>query len=505
MIHLSKTHFNGRPEAELLTLPERVLQFGTGALLRGLPDFLIDQANRQGIFNGRIVVVKSTDRGDTSAFDTQDHLYTVCVRGIQNGVPVAENIVSAAISRVLSAREQWADVLACAANPLLEIVISNTTEVGIQLVRENIRLEPPASFPGKLLAFLLTRYRIFNGDPSKGLVIVPTELVPDNGDLLESIVLELAHLNNLEYSFIEWLENACTFCNSLADRIVPGMPAADTAEMIFQESGYRDDLLILTEPYCLWAIQGDEKVARVLSFHKANPESVVISPDIERYRERKLRLLNGTHTLSCGLAHLAGFATVHEAMQSPDMAAFIRNLMLEEIAPAIPYPLPPGDAMAFGEQVLDRFRNPFFEHKWLSITVEYAAKMRMRIVPLLQEHFRKKTETAPGLALGFAAFICFYRNPDFHVQDQQAAYLSEKWKTMPAEKIVQNVLADQSLWGADLSELPGFADAVGQYLAFILEKGALRTLQEFIQISSVPFLGTELAAARYEQVSSQSE
>jgi tagaturonate reductase len=481
MNQLSKRLLIGRPEFALLSLPEKVLQFGTGALLRGLPDYLIDRANRQGIFNGRIVVVKSTDSGDAGVFDQQDNLYTLLIRGIENGKPVSENILSTAISRVLSARQQWSEVLACAANPLLEIVLSNTTEVGIQLVQEDIREMPPSSFPGKLLAFLHARYRVFHGDLSKGLVIVPTELVTENGDLLESIVLELAHANQLEYGFIEWLENTCTFCNSLVDRIVPGQASAEQMGAIQQELGYVDQLATVAEPYCLWAIEGDEKVAKVLSFQKAAPESVIITTDINGYRERKLRLLNGTHTLSCGLAYLAGFKTVNAAMEDPEMAEFITHLVLEEIAPAIPYPLPPGDPEQFGRQVLERFRNPTVEHRWLSITVQYSTKMRMRNIPILLEHYRKNQTPPPCFALGFAAFLCFYHQANDPIKDAQAAYFIEKWETLTAKEMTHRVLADEAFWGTDLSVLPGFEALVQDFAAEILKSGARTVLHDFLQ------------------------
>src|SRR6202012_2308503 len=190
-----------KPADSIFSLPEKVLQFGTGVLLRGLPDYFIDKANRQGLFNGRVVVVKSTDSGDAGAFDRQDALYTLCVRGIDGGQKVEENIICSAISRVLSARDQWQEILALARNPAMQIVISNTTEVGIQLVDDDIRRLPPASFPGKLLAFLYERYKAFKGSPGSGMVIVPTELIVDNGKKLAGIVKELIKMNGLEADF----------------------------------------------------------------------------------------------------------------------------------------------------------------------------------------------------------------------------------------------------------------------------------------------------------------
>src|SRR6188508_2266303 len=207
------------PDAGIFNLPEKVLQFGTGVLLRGLPDYFIHKANSKGIFNGRIVVVKSTSKGDSSAFEKQDGLYTLCVRGLQNGEKVEENIINASISRVLSAKEDWEEILKCAHDKNMQVIVSNTTEVGIQLVNDDIRRHPPVSFPGKLLAFLLERYKAFEGSRKSGMVIVPTELILDNGKKLESIVLEQAHLNGLDDRFIEWLENCNYFCNSLVDRI----------------------------------------------------------------------------------------------------------------------------------------------------------------------------------------------------------------------------------------------------------------------------------------------
>lgn len=478
------------PGEQLFELPEKVLQFGTGVLLRGLPDYFIDKANRQGIFNGRVVVVKSTAQGDSAAFGKQDGLYTLCVRGLEGGKKVEENIVHSCISRLLSAAEQWSEVLACAHNAAMQVVISNTTEVGIQLVHENIRQHPPKSFPGKLLAFLYERYGAFGGSEHSGVVIVPTELVPDNGTKLQAIVLELAHLNGLEDGFIEWLECCNTFCNSLVDRIVPGQPGRETTTKLVEELGYTDDLLAVCEPYRLWAIQGDERVKNVLSFAQAD-EGVVIAPDIDIYRELKLRMLNGTHTLSCGVAFLAGCQTVKEAMDDETISAFITEVMQSEIAPSVPYDVALPTAHAFGEKVLDRFRNPHIQHPWLSITLNYSSKMRLRAVPVLLRHYQKTNTVPEAFALGFAACILFMKPTEekegkwygerdgqlYWIQDERASVFHQRWQTASADEVVKQTLNDVAYWGTDLSQLPGFAQAVLKKLQQAEANGMKETIE----------------------------
>lgn len=479
------------PADELFDLPEKVLQFGTGVLLRGLPDYFIDKANKKNIFNGRIVVVKSTDGGDAAAFEKQDGLYSICVRGIEDGVKQEKNIICSSISRVLSAKSEWEEILQCAHNPHLQVIISNTTEVGIELVNnDDIRRHPPVSFPGKLLAFLHERYKAFDGSKQCGMVIVPTELIVDNGKKLESIVIELAYLNGLDEAFIDWLESCNHFCSSLVDRIVPGKPEQSVKNDIEQSLGYTDDLLSMSECYSLWAIEGDEYIASVLSFAKAD-SGVVIAKDIDLFRELKLRLLNGTHTLTSGVAFLSGFTTVTEAMNDAAMGAFIGNLMNEEIAPAIPYAIPAEEKAAFAAKVLDRFRNPHIEHQWISITMNYTSKMQMRIIPLLLNHYKNQDSVPAHIAMGFAAYLLFmkakkleggvyYGDLDgkyYPIKDEQAAWFFQKWKTLPVPQLVTAVLKDSSLWGADLTQLPGFAQAVTEKTEEINEQGIAAIMQ----------------------------
>lgn len=478
------------PDEGIFNLPEKVLQFGTGVLLRGLPDYFIDKANRAGLFNGRIVVVKSTSTGSSSEFDDQDSLYTLCVKGIENGQKVEENIICSAISRVLSAAESWEEILKIAPNPEMKIVISNTTEVGIQLVKEEITLRPPASFPAKLLAFLLERFKAFGGSEESGMVVIPTELIVGNGDKLKAIILELAAFNQLNSAFITWLENSNSFCNSLVDRIVPGKPDAETISSFQEKAGYEDKLLTVSEVYRLWAIEGDEKVKPILSFAEAD-KGVIIAPDIEIYRELKLRMLNGTHTLTCGLAFLAGFTTVKEAMDNQTFSIFASKLMTEEIASAIPYEVSRTQTDEFAAQVLDRFRNPHIKHNWIGITVQFSAKLKMRVVPVLVHHYQKSDKIPYHIALGFAAYLAFMRvekeqdgkyfgelnGKSYPITDDLAHFFYGLKNSIPADLWVNTILNNTDLWGTDLTLLPGFLVAVQQGYDVIIAHGALAAMQ----------------------------
>jgi len=480
-MQLNKQFLTGKARA---VLPEKVLQFGTGVLLRGLPDYFIDKANKAGIFNGRIVVVKSTDKGNTDAYNEQDYLYTHCIQGIMQGRRVEESIVNDAISRVLSATGEWEQILQCATDPEMEIIISNTTEVGITLTADNIHAAPPASFPGKLLAFLLRRYQHFKGDTNKGMVIIPTELIPDNGTKLKHILSELAQQHQLEAAFIDWLSTANHICNSLVDRIVPGALPAAAQAAVEAQLGYTDKLMIMSEPYALWAIEtSSERVRKVLAFAPAD-SGVVLAPDINIFRELKLRLLNGTHTLSCGLAVLAGFDTVKEAMEDAAMESCISALAQHEIVPAITDVAVREDvALRFAGSVLDRFRNPFIEHRWQSITMQYTSKIKMRVIPVIVRHYQRLEEVPALMALGFAAYLLFMR--DGTVTDDYADYFKEKWQRLEPAVLVQTVLKDTALWGVDLTQLPGFAHAVTIMMKGLLTEGAASLIRRVSEETTI--------------------
>jgi len=474
------------PQDDIFDLPEKILQFGTGVLLRALPDYFIDKANRRGVFNGRILVVKSTSSGDTESFKEQDGMYTLSVRGMEDGTMLDQQIICSGISRVISANRQWEELLGSASNAQLQIVISNTTEVGIQLVRESIFQKPPASFPAKLLAFLHERFSFFNGTPDSGMLIIPTELLTDNGKKLKSILMELAEFNKLEEEFIEWLHLHNRFCSSLVDRIVPGKPDAATKTQLEKKWGYTDELISVCEPYRLWAIEGDEVIRERLSFCQADP-GVIITPDITKYKELKLRMLNATHTLSCGLAWLSGFKTVKSAMEDGLFETYIRNLMMDEIGPAIPFEIPQDEVLEFGRKVLDRFRNPWLQHQWLSITMQYSSKLAMRVIPVLNKYYELFQKPPELISMGFAAYLLFMRpvkkdeekyygildNEYYLIQDDRAGYFYGLWEERSVDTIVHKILCKAEWWNEDLTRLEGFEAAVAGKLKSFIRKGTL--------------------------------
>ena len=480
------------PLEHVWELPEKVLQFGTGVLLRGLPDYYINKANNEGVFNGRIVVVKSTGSGSLDEFGAQDNLYTHCINGILNDELYENYIINAAISRVIDAKKNWPDVIACASNPDLKIIISNTTEVGIALLEtDNIQASPPQSFPGKLLAFLYARYQVFGGSKESGMVIIPTELIVDNGNQLKNIVLTLAQLHHLEQSFINWLVTVNDWCNSLVDRIVPGTLPQKEKQQLEHAFGYTDDLAIMSEPYSLWAIETkSERTRQVLSFSTID-KNVIITADIQKYRELKLRLLNGTHTFSCGLAFLYHFTTVNAAMNDAIFHSFVHDVMYNETLPClINSSISEEEAKSFADAVINRFANPFIQHKWLSITVQYTSKMKQRCVPLLMRYNTLHSQPPIHMALGFAAFLLFmkvtvtednkyygiHNGEHYPVQDDEAKRWYQLWNDYDEKEVVSKALSDTGLSGENLLLLPRFATAVEMYLSMMLSGASLQEL-----------------------------
>lgn len=494
------------PPPDRLALPVRAVQFGTGAFLRGFLDDLLDAANAQGLFDGRVVAVGSTGSGRDRQLDDQDGLYTVVERGLVDGQPREAIRVVASVSGALSARDEWEAVLALARTPDLAFVFSNTTEVGIALDPEDAYdLGPPRSFPGKLTRFLHERGRAFGFAADRGVVVLPCELIEDNGMRLREIVDALAARWRLEPAFTAWLDAAVPFCNTLVDRIVPGAPVGDDAAALARTLGYDDALVTTCEPYRLFAIEATGALAARLRFAGADP-GVVVTDDVRPYRERKVRLLNGAHTALVPAAILAGCTTVREAVEHPRVGRFLRRVLLDEIVPTVDAP----GADAFAQAVLDRFANPHVRHALWDITLQGTMKTRVRVVPTIVRATTRTGEPPAALTFALAAFVALARGT---VQagrraaglavpaDDQAAALAALWSAhlpaLPADvdgtaaranapnaaalaPFVGTLLGDAARWGTDLAAVPGVADAVTRSLARILAIGADAALAELL-------------------------
>ncbi len=472
-----------RPAQTARQLPERAVQFGTGAFLRGFVDAFIDDANRRGQFLGRVVAVGSTGSGRDRAFGQQDGLYTLIVAGVRDGKVVNERRVIGSVSRAVAATSQWRDVLAVARDPEIRIVFSNTTEAGIALdARDADASAIPHSYPAKLTRFLFERATSFAYATTAGVVVLPCELIENNGTLLEALVREQAARWQLGELFDVWLSSAVRFCNTLVDRIVPGTPDDIEHARLSAELGYDDALLTVAEPYALFAIEGDDALAARLGF--VDPDGVIrIVPDIRPYRERKVRLLNGTHTAMAALGLLVGVSTVIEAMSSPPLTSLLQQLAKRDIAPMLDVP----EAEAFAETVMQRFANPQVRHRLTDIASQGTLKWKVRLLPMLRRHAEVSGVLPPSLVLALAAQL-YLSHPAERARraaagvaafnDSNGEVVHSHWlanvpdaRGTNVSAFVDRVLGDRLLWDGDLRDIDGLPSHLTESLHRLLNDG----------------------------------
>jgi tagaturonate reductase len=479
------------PTPELLQLPEKAVQFGTGAFLRGFVDFFLDEANRRGAFGGRVVAIGSTSSGRDVALNEQDGLYTLLVEGIENGAVIQERRIVGSVSRALSAQRDWDSVLAVARTPELEFVFSNTTEIGIAIdAGDQLDAAPPTSYPGKLTRFLLERARAFDFRDDAGVVVLPCELLEENGERLRQLVVKLARQWRVEEDFLAWLKRAVPFCNTLVDRIVPGRPDESQRDVLAESLPYRDELTIVAEPYRLFAIEAGAAARARLGFARVDP-GVVLTNDVTPYRERKVRILNGGHTLIAALGLLAGCGTVREALEHELLRPYLEHLLFMEIVPSLTVP----DGEGFARDVLDRFDNPFLRHALVDITLQQTAKMRVRVVPSIVGATERAGSAPPSLSFGFAAYLLFVRESLRGLPagaDAEGERLRALWRSVPDDspetlrRLAAEICADSELWQADLAGLPGFRDLVVENLMRLVHRGVRPALEMHVASLSLP-------------------
>lgn len=484
-------------------LPERVLQFGEGNFLRGFVDWMLDRLNEETDFDGGVHITQpigSVPQFVVKALQAQDHAYTVLLRGLVDGRPSVSTRVVRCVQSSSCCQSEWPLLLQKARNPELRFVVSNTTEAGIAHLAEPWEAgKCPTSFPGKVTALLYERYRHFEGAADKGLLFLPCELIEANGDKLRELVLRIAEEWHLGLDFIHWVERSCHFANTLVDRIVPGYPA-DEAEALAAEWGYRDDLVVCGEPYHLWAIQGDEVFRKELPFDRTDLH-VVFTDNLPQYRSRKVKVLNGIHTMSVLLAHLAGVTTVREMLEHPQLKAFIAMGALREIAPTIDLPLEEKEAYIHG--VMERFANPFIRHACLTISLNSVSKFRVRVLPTLLERLAQTGSAPRALSLAFAALLRFYRveriedgrgqgsveGALYPICDDPAVLerMRTAWQELGTDPraLTARVLGMADFWGEDLSSSGVLVDAVSCSLSDLLSGGASLALARVLEVPCV--------------------
>jgi len=459
---------------------ERILQFGEGNFLRAFADWIIHKMNDIANFDAGVVVVQPIEQGLVNLLNEQDGLYTLYLNGIKNGKTISEHQVIDCIQRGINPYEDFETYLANAINPNLRFIISNTTEAGIAYnAIDKLKDTPQKSFPGKLTALLHKRFTHFGGSTDKGLIVIPCELIDRNGDNLKKIILQYAKDWNLGEEFVQWVNDDNIFCNTLVDRIVPGYPK-DKIEAITKELEYKDNLVVEGEQFHLWVIEGPNSVKEEFPAKKCGL-NVIFTDDMEPYRTRKVRILNGAHTTMVPIGYLYGIDKVRESLEDPVVGSYLKRTIFDEICPTLD--LPEEEIKQFSNDVLDRFRNPYLEHALMSISLNSISKYKTRVLPSVIEYINRKNALPKRLLFSLAALIAFYkgeRNKESIILNDNKEVLDffkQQWSTNNYSSIVRNVLSNKGFWGEDLSRIEGMQEFVSSNLENIMVNGMQESIK----------------------------
>ncbi|MDO4293526.1 MAG: tagaturonate reductase [Eubacteriales bacterium] len=486
---LQELHYDGYL---LKNAPERVLQFGEGNFLRAFVDYFIDMMNERAGFCSKVVLVQPIPGGDRirEFINEQEGLYTLFLRGNENGKKINDKRVISSVSRCLNAYSDYDAYMACAKNPDLRFIACNTTEAGIRYDAACAFSDQPAeTYPGKLTQFLYARYQAFDGAKDKGFVILSCELIDDNGKELEKCVLQYADQWKLGEDFIRWIREANIFCSTLVDRIVTGYPRNEAAD-ICRELGYEDNLIDTGEVFGFWVIEGPDSLKKELPFDKAQLP-VLITADHKPYKQRKVRILNGAHTSMVLGAYLAGQDIVRSCMQDPVICGFMNKTIYEEIIPTLT--LPKEELLDFAKAVTDRFNNPFIDHALLSISLNSTSKWKARVLPSFKGYVEKFGRLPACITASLAFYIAFYRGvrldesgfyglrdgKEYQISDDRDVLeFFDAHRTDSAEALARAVLSNTDFWGEDLTAYEGLCSAVAKDLEIIEKDGAYELMKQ---------------------------
>jgi len=468
-------------------LPIKIVQFGGGNFMRGFTDYIIDKLNKETEWKGGIVNLQATPNGSIQKMEEQDNIYTLFTRGIKKGEIHDEKQVISAIQKSVNPYSDYDGFLALAKEEELEFVFSNTTETGIAYDETETSYEGPhRNFPAKVTVLLHERFKHFNGAADKGLRIIPCELIEDNAFALREIILKYAQLWNLEDRFVQWINQYNYFHNTLVDRIVPGYPK-DDAGSYEDQLDYEDHMMVVSECFLLFVIQEAGNLNERIPFNKIN-EQILVVDDIQPYRLRKVRILNGGHTLMLAPAILSGQETVKESIDNPFIGKFLSNAIFNEVNPTLG--LDEAELKNFAEEVFDRFRNPFIKHYLASIALYFVSKFKVRVLPSLLTYVETKGKLPVNLTFSLASLIRFYQgnfgekalplNDEAGIIDK----FKEIWTNEDYEKVAELALSETSFWDTDLTQVEGLKTAVAKALYEIDHHDMETAYNNFVEFNS---------------------
>ncbi len=446
----------------------KILQFGEGNFLRAFVDWIVKTMNDKGVFDGSVCVVQPMPFGRVEDLKVQDGLYTLILQGRQNGQDVRNVEVIDCLDDFINPFTEYDKYLSYAKSTDLEFIISNTTEAGIAFDPTDTDLSvTPKSYPGKLLAFLKARYDFFKGDKKAGLDIIPCELIDYNGDTLKEVLVKLAEHLNMDKDFIKWVSTANRYYNTLVDRIVPGYPRGEE-EKLWQEFGYVDNNMVVGEIFHLWVIQGPKGLEKKLRAPEAGLD-VLFVDNIKPYKERKVKILNGSHTCLVPVSYLSGIDTVRETIEDPQLGKFVKEFIFDEVVPTID--IPKDQMISFSNSVLERYSNPYVRHELMSIALNSITKFKTRVLPTILENINDLNHFPTHALFSLAALMVFYRGKrgDANINLQDDPKFIELFKTLwdeydntleGARKLVSKVLGLEEHWEVNLNSLDGVTDFV---------------------------------------------
>lgn len=413
---------------------EKIIQFGEGGFLRGFVDWIIQLTDEKTDFNASVVVVQPIKNGMCDMLEAQNCVYTHVMRGIKNGVPTVEKKVIDVISRTVQPYKDFEEFLKLAENPDFEFVISNTTESGIVFDSNDFPdAAPEITFPAKVTLLLKRRFDL----SLDGFTFLPCELIDKNGANLKKYILNYAEKWNFGADFVKWIEEKNVFCNTLVDRIVTGYPRGEKIDI-----GYEDNMLDTSEIFHLWVIEGPEDITEKFPFDKANL-NIIVTDNLERYRTRKVRILNGAHTSMIPYALLSGIETVGDCMKDEKMSTFVKKCVYDEIIPTLD--LPKEELTNYADNVFERFQNPYIRHMCSSIALNSVSKFKVRVLPSLLEYIKRMNKMPENLLLSFAKLIEFYKDGEPNDDEKVVEFMKNK--------PINEILANKDFWGEDLSFL----------------------------------------------------